>query len=339
MTPEDTSFERSLTFSTDAALRRRFTVVDEPVLANVRVGLLLEALDRLAEETALSYLRQNGIDARVVTAAMTNLRVLCAPSVEQDLLLQARINFVGSTSMEIGIRVMQDGLRPRHVASCYFIMVARSPDKSATIPPLEYSSSHAIRRALSAAERRVQRTKDIQLEPPTLDEYMLLHHLHQASEQQRGDHFLIRELVISGWERTYPEFENVPQMIFGGHVIHHAYVYAHLCAELVAPHRPLLVAAKRIDFHEPVRMGDKLHFVSQVTYTGRCSIEVETSITRISRDRSSTAVSNNCLFTFVNVDEDLHSKPVPKVYPLSFSEDARYLSARRRHQVHLDSRL
>jgi acyl-coenzyme A thioesterase 9 len=119
--------------------------------------------------------------------------------------------------------------------------------------------------------------------------------------------------------------------------IHRAYTYSHLCAELVAGGRPLLVSAKRIDFYQPVRMGDKLHFVNQVTFTGTTSLAVETSITRISRDRKSTAVSNNCLFTFVNVDPDLQKKGVPAVYPASFTEDARYLAGRRRRTSHLQA--
>ena len=94
-------------------------------------------------------------------------------------------------------------------------------------------------------------------------------------------------------------------------MIHHAYMYSHICAEMIADHRALLVSSSRIDFYQPVRMGDKLHFVSQITYTGRSSITVETSITRISRDRRMTALSNNCVFTFLNVNADLELMPVP----------------------------
>ena len=43
---------------------------------------------------------------------------------------------------------------------------------------------------------------------------------------------------------------------------------------MIADHRALLVSSNRIDFYQPVRMGDKLHFVSQITYTGRTSIGV-----------------------------------------------------------------
>jgi hypothetical protein len=41
------------------------------------------------------------------------------------------------------------------------------------------------------------------------------------------------------------------------------------------------------------------------------------------------ALSNSCLFTFANVDPELQHRPVPKVYPATYAEDARYLAAHR----------
>jgi acyl-coenzyme A thioesterase 9 len=57
MTPQETSLVERLRLDNDLLLRRRFMVIDEPVKANIRVGLLLEELDKLAEETALRYVR------------------------------------------------------------------------------------------------------------------------------------------------------------------------------------------------------------------------------------------------------------------------------------------
>ncbi|MDY0213684.1 MAG: hypothetical protein RBR06_11850 [Desulfuromonadaceae bacterium] len=57
---------------------------------------------------------------------------------------------------------------------------------------------------------------------------------------------------------------------------------------------------------------------------------VEANIRRISRDRTSVALSNSCLFTFVNVDKNLVPQPVPTIYPTTYSEDALYLQAYRR---------
>jgi acyl-CoA hydrolase len=108
-------------------------------------------------------------------------------------------------------------------------------------------------------------------------------------------------------------------------------MYSAMCAELIAPDRPTVVAVNRINFHHPVRIADKLHFTSRVTYTGSSSISVETDIVRISRDRASTSLCNTCIFTFVNVDAELRRQFVPPVYPTTYAEDARYLAGYRRH--------
>ena len=335
MTPADTSVTERMCFSTDITLRRRFMVTDEDVRANLRVGVMLEVLDKLAEATALRYIREIEPEARVVTAALDDLEVRNAPDINRDILLLARINFVGRTSMEVGIRIEQDGPGTVHIATCYFTMVARLNGRSLAIPPLNYSTDQEKRRSQRAEQRRIDRLRNHAEHSPTLNEYALLHGLHRELDVVSAAPLLARNLLTGGWERTYPEHENVPQTIFGGHVIHHAYVYAHICAEMIADYRALLVCSSRIDFYQPVRMGDKLHFVSQVTYTGKTSIAVETSITRISRDRLSTALSNTCVFTFVNVDPDLRPMPVPRVFPSTYSEDERYLSAHRRHQARL----
>ena len=335
--PLNPSVTRKLSFSSEASLRRRYLLIDEPLKANFRFGLLLEVLDKLAEDTALAYVRRSHPDGSVVTAAIDSIRIRCAPDITRDMALRARLNYVGRTSLEVGVRVEQPGDPPAHIASCYFTMVARvgtgSEARSVALPPLEYIEDLERARAAKAMERREahQRSRDAAEEPPTRDEYALLAPLHAAQEQPGFSGLLAGQLTTSGWERTYPENENVPKKIFGGHVVHRAFMYSTICAEVVAPDRPVVVSVNRINFHHPVRIGDKLHFVSRVTYTGQSSICVETDIVRISRDRTSTALCNTGIFTFVNVDTELRPRPVPPIYPTTYAEDARYLAAYRRH--------
>lgn len=340
MNAAQTSMSRRLRLGSNAGLRRRYMVVDEPVRANIRVGLLLEELDKLAEATGLRYARATYADARVVTAAVDDLSVRVAPDVNQDIILRARINYVGRSSMEVGVRLEQAGKVNIHLGSCYFTMVARlrdeSGERSVPLPPVEYKSAKDRERASKALERREAGRRSQTTPYPTPSEYALLHDLHEELDRKHASCLLATDLITSGWERTYPEHENVPDKIFGGYVIHRAYMYAHICAEMLADQRALLVSSNRIDFYQPVRMGDKLHFVSRVTYTGKTSLTVETAITRISRDRTMTALSNTCVFTFVNVDSELNLMPVPQVFPATYSEDARYLSGYRRHQQHLE---
>ena len=342
MNPSKTSVVKQLRFSSDLRLRRHFLLTDEPVRSNLRFGLLLEVLDKLAEDTALRYVRRSYPTARVVTAAMDSMRVRGVPDETRDMVLRARVNLVGTTSLEVGIRIEQPGDPVLHVASCYFTMVARlreddGSERSVPLPGLEIRSKLDGERADRARRRRESSRldRDAAEAPPSAEEYALLRGLHEAQEQPGANILLASALTAGGWERTYVEHENVPHKIFGGYVAHRAYMYAHICSEMVASHRALLVSVDRINFYQPVRMGDKLHFVSRVAFTGKTSITVETSITRISRDRKSTALSNVCTFTFVNVDPELHPMPVPQIYPTTYAEDARYLAGYRRHQAHL----
>jgi acyl-CoA hydrolase len=131
----------------------------------------------------------------------------------------------------------------------------------------------------------------------------------------------------------YPEQENVPHKIFGGYLIRRAFELSSICCELAAPDRPIVVAVNRINFLQPVRMGDKLHYTSRVVYTNDSFVCVEANIERISRDRTSKALSNSCFFTFANVDQEMVRRQVSPVYPNNFAEDARYLAAHRNHQT------
>jgi acyl-coenzyme A thioesterase 9 len=358
--PSQTSVIKRLRFSTDLRLRRHFLLTDEPVRSNLRFGLLLEVLDKLAEEAALRYVRRSYPAGRVVTAAMDSMRVRGVPDETRDMVLRARVNLVGTTSLEVGIRIEQPGETPAapvlHVASCYFTMVARlrDPDgagridagridagrigneRSVPLPGLEYRSKLDRERAQRAQLRRESYRAYLNAAeaPPSADEYALLRRLHEAQEQPGANVLLASTLTAESWERTYLEHENVPHKIFGGYVAHRAYMIAHICSEMAATHRALLVSVDRINFHQPVRMGDKLHYVSRVAFTGRTSITVETSITRNSRDRKSAALSNVCTFTFVNVDPELNPMPVPLIYPTTYAEDARYLAGYRRHQAY-----
>jgi acyl-coenzyme A thioesterase 9 len=337
--PIDTSLTRSLALGSDQELRRRFMVLDEPIAGNFRFGLLLEILDKMAEETALNYVNRFHPEARVVTAAIDNIRVRNPIDVSRDIIFSARINHVGRSSLEIGIRVEQQGSPTSHIASCYFTMVARSglgeDAVSVALPPLEYCDDLEQKRARKTLARRddYKRQQAVLLEPPSREEYQMLSRLHQAQETPDFTGLRTGRLTADSWEMMYPEQENVPQKIFGGYLIRRAFELASIGCELVAPDRSVVVAVNRINFLQPVRMGDKLHYTSRVIYTEDCFVCVEASIERISHDRTSKALSNSCFFTFVNVDREMVRRPVPPVYPSNYAEDDCYLAAHRNHQI------
>lgn len=334
MRPSDTSREQILPFSTDRDLRHRFMVVNEDIPGNLRFGVLLEVLDRLAGEVSVDYVHAFMPKARVVTAALDEIVVRNVAGVGQDVRCCARINHVGRTSMEVGIRV-EAVPGPTHLASCYFTMVAREgsgpADRGLPIPALEPADERERIRDARARERRAgQRGASIAVvELPSPEEFQLISSLYREREAPGFSGLLASQLVTETWERTYPEQDNPWKTIFGGYLMRRAYELSSICAELVAPNRPVLAAVNRINFLRPVQIGDKLHLISRVAYTSGSAVCVETWIERISRDRTARALSNSCLFTFVNVDDALVPRDVPPIYPTNHAEELRYLAARR----------
>lgn len=223
--PNDTSFYRTLNLSSDLDLRRSFTVVNEPLLGNLRFGRFLEILDKVAEDTALKYVREFSPEAGVVTAAIDEILIKNAADITRDIVLQARINHVGRTSMEVGIRVEHPGDPAIHIASCFFTMVARAgvgeQSKSVTIPPLEYIDDLEKQRYGNAiASREVSRTEqNAEQKLPTREEYELLNRLHNAQEEPDFNGLLAGQLTADSWERMFPAKENVPTTIFGGYLV------------------------------------------------------------------------------------------------------------------------
>lgn len=340
MRPLDTSIERTLPFSSDSSLQKKFMIVDKDIPGNIRWGRLLEELDKLAEDIALDYVHQFEPDARVVTAAVDDIALHVPADITKDVYLRARINYVGRTSMEVGIRVDQDKKAEHSLAACYFTMVARIGEgkeaESLPIPPLEYKSDIEKQRYEAAIERRKKYRDQIDAleEPPSKEEYQMLRELHKAQEKEDFHGLLAGNQIRNSVERMYPDLENVPHKIFGGYVIRRAFELALIQAEEIMPNRPIFVRVNRINFLQPIRIGDKLDFTSRVVYTGETSMTLEIDIERTSMDKVTKALSNTCVFTFVNVDKNLTPQPVPDVYPTTYAEDEQYLKAHRRRIEH-----
>jgi len=335
ITPHDTRYLFVLPFSTDRELARRFLVSEREIAGNIRFGKLMETLDKVAENTALAYVHRFYPTARVVTAAIDSIIVRNPADTMHDLVFSAQINHVGTSSVEVGIRVEHLGSRSCHVASCYFTMVARSTDcneaKSLTLPPLDYRSDQEQKRYSKANIRRQQYRDSLAKaeEMPSLDEYLFLKGLHKEQESPAFKGILAKDLLLESHCRAYPDQENVPRTIFGGYLIRRAYEVAALAAEMIAPDRVIPCMVNRINFNQPVLLGDQLKFSARVVYTGKTTISVQSDIERFNRGAGEKALSNSCLFTFTNVDNEMNSRKVPFIYPTTYAEDARFLNAYR----------
>lgn len=123
---------------------------------NIHGGHLLLFLDRVAYACAARY-----ANSYVVTLSVDHV-VFKEPIHVGDLVTcYASINYVGHTSMEVGIRVVAENLithESRHTNSCYFTLVAlNESNQPVPVKPLERRNKTEERRFEEAKLRRENR--------------------------------------------------------------------------------------------------------------------------------------------------------------------------------------
>jgi acyl-CoA hydrolase len=119
-------------------------------------GIMMQWIDVCAGVAAMRH-----ASGAVLTASIDRLDFLSPVHVGEVVLLQAQVNYVSRTSMEVGCRVdtedMKTGVR-RYVTKSYLTFVAISDDgRPRPLPPLELETEDDRRRHAEAETRRIAR--------------------------------------------------------------------------------------------------------------------------------------------------------------------------------------
>lgn len=136
------------------------TVLMTPDMANfsgnVHGGAILKYLDSVAYACASRY-----SGSYVVTLSVDRVVFRQPIHVGELVTFLASVNYTGSTSMEIGIKVVTENIQKglvRHTNSCYFTMVAVDEDRNPVkVPPLQADTEEQKRRFVEAEKRREYR--------------------------------------------------------------------------------------------------------------------------------------------------------------------------------------
>jgi len=140
-----------------AAEVSRLVFPEDAVGANMLfAGTLLQQLDECASIQAVRYAR-----GPVVTASLDALDFYAPIFVGEIVTYRTAINYVGRTSMEIGVKVLAENPRTgelRHTCTAFLTAVHVGPDgRPAPLPPYEPQTAAERRRWQAAAERRQAR--------------------------------------------------------------------------------------------------------------------------------------------------------------------------------------
>ncbi len=125
---------------------------------NVHGGAIMKMIDDAAGIVAIRHARGNA-----VTASIDRLDFHAPVYVGDLVVLKASLNYVGRTSMEVGVRVEAEDLRTgevRHTASAYLTFVALDAGgRPRPVPPLILETDEDRRRWEAAQLRREERLR------------------------------------------------------------------------------------------------------------------------------------------------------------------------------------
>ena len=136
-----------------------------------------------------------------------------------------------------------------------------------------------------------------------------------------------------------PQHANVLGHVFGGVVLSMMDTTAAVSAIRHARLACVTVSVDRVDFREPIHVGDLVVMKSSVNFVGRTSMEIGV---RVETENLLTGVrrhTNSCYLTFVAVDRNGKPVPVPRLKPETPEELRRYEAAKQRRERRLQERI
>lgn len=132
-------------------------------LGHVFGGVMLSMMDKTAAVAAFRHCRLN-----VVTASIDRVDFREPIHVGDLVVMQASVNYVGTSSMEVGVRVEAEELltgRRRHTNSCYLTFVAVDRNgRPIQVPALTTETPDEARRFQAAEQRRHLRLQERETE-------------------------------------------------------------------------------------------------------------------------------------------------------------------------------
>jgi len=138
-------------------------ITDANPMGYVHGGVIMRLVD---EAGGIAATKHAGLPS--VTVAIDSMSFFSPAYVGNQITLRASLNYVGRTSMEVGIRVEAEDIltgESTHTNTAYCVYVALGPDgKPAPVPPLIAETEEERRRMEEAKHRQQIRLKERQAE-------------------------------------------------------------------------------------------------------------------------------------------------------------------------------
>ena len=239
----------------------------------MRFGKILEDLDALAGNIAFNHVVLEGNDLLplIVTAGVDRIRVRRRPNIDTDQYLSGKVTCVGSSSMEIRMRIADGGSGDggggggSEWLEAYFTFVTLHPEtkKAINIPPLipetDEERAHFELGAVKALARKEARRNKVELGRPLSEQSLKIDARAKRLLEEAGpllqmpsladpNTMLISQTLQSNAMVAQPQARNLHDRIFGGFLMRRAFELAFATAYLFGGDKPRFLEVDDISF-------------------------------------------------------------------------------------------
>lgn len=136
-------------------------------------------------------------------------------------------------------------------------------------------------------------------------------------------------------ELMMPNMANSLGNVFGGVILSLVDRVAAVAAIRHARGPCVTVSVDRVDFREPIHVGELVTARASVNHVGRTSMYVGVRVEAENIMSGTVRHTNSCYLTFVAIDEQGMPVPVPPLFPQTAEEKRRFAVAERRRALRL----
>ena len=139
-------------------------------------------------------------------------------------------------------------------------------------------------------------------------------------------------------ELTMPHMANNHGNVFGGVILSLVDRVGAVAATRHARQPVVTVAMDRVEFYEPIHLGELITAKASVNFVGRTSMEIGVYVEAENLVTGNRRHTNSCYVTYVAIDKRGKPVPVPKLAPETDAEKERYKRAEGRRAQRLAQR-
>jgi acyl-coenzyme A thioesterase 9 len=319
----------------------------------VLMSKILEDVDALAAMIGFAHAQTNE-PIQVVTASVDRIDLLQKIPNDRDIRLSGFVTFVGSSSMEVSIRLETVDKAPKEKSEGFgydasfqvggdllleakFIMVAIDPAtaKPHPVPPLQIETAEDKELftlgAAHKAKKQVEKQLSLKRKPPVMEEIVAIHQLYLDTVQYESKYVEKPKNVIWMNETrqnslliALPQERNLYNKIFGGYLMRVALELAYSTCLLASKSEIRFLSLDDISFHKPVNVGSIVSLSSVVSYTHGSKMQVDVIANVVDVKTSVCETTNEFHFVFES------DGSVPTVIPRSYKESVAYIEGKRR---------